>query len=168
MPPSHESGLAVSGRCGHDNDRKDAVQYVAGRIKPRPGQRLPRPGGGKQLALDYRVHVSFAVHTVECVVRVVVIRTYLTPNFGWVQLEPLQGNVDPRRLAWTSQKMADSNHITSNPPAQRANPQRELPDGTLGVISLGPAPICRGTAGGGEGNCPLWDGQITDATFPLL
>jgi len=137
-------------------------------FKPRPGQRLPRPGGGKQLALDYRVHVSFAVHTVECVVRVVVIRTYLTPNFGWVQLEPLHGNVGRRRLAWTSEKMADSNHITSNPPAQRANPQRELPDGTLGVISLGPAPICRGTAGGGEGNCPLWDGQITDATFPLL
>jgi hypothetical protein len=64
--------------------------------------------------------------------------------------------------------MADSNHITSNSPAQTANPQRELPDGTLGVISLGPAPICRGTAGGGEGNCPLWDGQIIDATLPLL
>src|SRR6266702_6778475 len=66
VPPSHESGLAVSGRCGHDDDRKDAVQYVAGRIKPRPRQRLPRPGGGKQLALDYRVHVSFAGHTLAC------------------------------------------------------------------------------------------------------
>src|SRR6267378_2078894 len=77
VPPSHESGLAVSGRCGHDNDRKDAVQHVAGRIKPRPGQRLPRPGGGKQLALDYRAIVSFAGHTLESV-RVVVIRTYLT------------------------------------------------------------------------------------------
>ena len=65
MSPSHESGLTVSGRCGYDNHRKDAVQHVAGRIKPRPGQRLPRPGGGKQLALDNRVHVSFAVHTVE-------------------------------------------------------------------------------------------------------
>jgi hypothetical protein len=21
-------------------------------------------------------------------------------------------------------------------------------------------------AGGGEGNCPLWDGHIVDATFP--
>src|SRR5258708_4347838 len=73
MPPSHEGGLAVSGRCGHDNDRKDAVQHVAGRIKPRPGQRVSRPGGGKQLALDYRVQVSFAVHTVASVVRVVVI-----------------------------------------------------------------------------------------------
>ena len=80
MPPSHEGGLAVSGRCRHDNDGKDAVQYVAGRIKPRPGQRLPRPGGGKQLALDYRVHVSIAGHALESVV--VVIRTYLTPNFG--------------------------------------------------------------------------------------
>jgi hypothetical protein len=82
VPPSHESGLAVSGRCGHDNDRKDAVQHVAGRIKPRPRQRLPRPGGGKQLALDYRVHVSFAGHTLESVLRVIVIWTYLTPNFG--------------------------------------------------------------------------------------
>src|SRR6266404_4108546 len=82
VPPSHESRLAVSGRCGHDNDRKDSVQHVAGRIKPWPGQRLPRPGGGKQLALDYWVHVSFAVHMVESVVRVVVIRTDLNPNFG--------------------------------------------------------------------------------------
>jgi hypothetical protein len=41
------------------------------------------------------VHVFFAVHTVESVVRVVGTRTYLTPNFGWVQLEPLQGKVDP-------------------------------------------------------------------------
>ena len=30
------------------------------------------------------------------------------------------------------------------------------------------APICRSTAGGGEGNCPLWDGHIIDATFPLV
>src|ERR1700688_1476540 len=82
VPPSHESGLAVSGRCGHDNDRKDAVQHVAGRIKPRPGQRLPRPRGWKQLALDYRVHVSFAGHALEPVLRVVAIWTYLTPNFG--------------------------------------------------------------------------------------
>src|ERR1700733_8327027 len=82
VPPSHESGLTVSGRCGHDNDRKDAVQHVAGRIKPRPGQRLPRPRGWKQLALDYRVHVSFAGHTLALVLRVQVIRTYLTPNFG--------------------------------------------------------------------------------------
>ena len=110
--------------------------------------------------------MSFAVHTVKSVVRIVGIRTYLTPNFGWVQLEPLQGKVDPHPLALTSQKMADSNQNTSNPPGQAANPQRELPDGTSGVISLGPAPICRGTAGGGEGNCPLWDGHIIDATFP--
>jgi hypothetical protein len=80
-----------------------------------------------------------------------------------VQLEPLQGKVDPRGLAWTSQKMADSNHITSNPLAQTANPQRVLPDDTPGII-----PICRNAAGGGEGNCPLWDGHIIDATFPLL
>src|ERR1700692_89558 len=79
VPPSHEGGLAVSGRCGQDNDLKDAVQHVAGRIKPRPGQRLPRPGGGKQLALDYRALVSFVGHTLEPVLRVVVIQTYLTP-----------------------------------------------------------------------------------------
>src|SRR5258708_39743104 len=65
VPPSHESGLAVSGRCGQDSDRKDAVQHVAGRIKPRPGQRLPRPGGGKQLALDYRGIVSLAGHALS-------------------------------------------------------------------------------------------------------
>ena len=81
MPPSHESGLAVSGRGGQDNDRKDAVQHVAGRIEPRPGQRFPRPGGGKQLALDYRVHVSVAGHTLGPVPRIVVIWTYLIPNF---------------------------------------------------------------------------------------
>jgi hypothetical protein len=28
------------------------------------------------------------------------------------------------------------------------------------------APICRNTADGSEGNCPLWDGHIIDATFP--
>jgi hypothetical protein len=106
------------------------------------------------------VHVSFAVHTVESVVRVVGIRTYLTPNFGWAQLEPLQGKVDLQ--------MADSNQNTSNPLGQTANPPRELPDGTSGVISLGSAPTCRGTAGGGEGNCPLWDGHIIDANFPLV
>src|ERR1700678_3856919 len=82
VPPSHESGLAVSGRCGHDNHLKDAVQHVAGRIKPRPGQRLPGPGGGKQLALDYRALVWFAGHTLGPVPRIVVIWTYLTPNFG--------------------------------------------------------------------------------------
>src|ERR1700732_5585075 len=78
VPPSHECGLAVSGRCGHDNDLKDAVQHVAGRIKPRPGQRLPRPGGGKQLALDYCAVVSVAGHMLEPVRRVVGIRLYLT------------------------------------------------------------------------------------------
>jgi hypothetical protein len=105
MPPSHESGLAVSGRCGHDNDRKDAVQHVAGRIKPRPGQRLPRPGGGKQLALDYRAFLSLVGHTLEPILRVVVMRTYLTLNFGQVQHEP------PRRLALAGQKMADRNQL---------------------------------------------------------
>jgi hypothetical protein len=59
--------------------------------------------------------------------------------------------------------MTDSNHITSNPLAQTANPQRVLPDRTSGII-----PICRNTAGGGEGNCALWDGHIIDATFPLV
>src|SRR5271170_1527948 len=70
MPSSHESGLAVSGRRSHDNHRKDAVQHVAGRVKPGPGQRLPGPGGGKQLALDYLALVWFAGHTREPVLRV--------------------------------------------------------------------------------------------------
>ena len=81
-----------------------------------------------------------------------------------MQLEALQGNVDPRRLAWTSQKMADSNHITSNPLAQTANPQRVLPDEAGRPIPLGD----REFAGGGEGNCPLWDGHVIDANFPLV
>ena len=79
-----------------------------------------------------------------------------------MQLEPLQGKVDPRRLALTSQKMADSNHITSNPLAQTANPEGVLPDRAGRPAPLGD----REFAGGGEGNCPLWDGQIIDATFP--
>jgi hypothetical protein len=34
--------------------------------------------------------------------------------------------------------MADSNQITSNPPALTANPRRMLSDGTSGIISFGP------------------------------
>jgi hypothetical protein len=75
-----------------------------------------------------------------------------------VQLERPQGKVDPRRIALTSQKMADTDHITSNSPAQTPIPQRALPDGQV--------PDDREFAGGGEGNCPLWDGQIIDAIFP--
>jgi hypothetical protein len=63
-----------------------------------------------------------------------------------------------------SQKMADSNHPTSNPPAQTANPQRVLPDGAGRPVPLGD----REFAGGGEGNCPLWYGNVIDATFPLV
>jgi hypothetical protein len=74
----------------------------------------------------------------------------------------MQGNVDPRRLALGSQKMADSNHTTSIPLAQTANPQRVVPDGAGRPVPLGD----REFAGGGEGNCPLWDGHIIDATFP--
>jgi hypothetical protein len=60
--------------------------------------------------------------------------------------------------------MADSNKITSNPVAQTANPQRVWLDG-----AERPAPLTdREFAGGGEGNCPLWDGHIIDATFPLV
>ena len=80
-----------------------------------------------------------------------------------MQLEPLQGKVDPRRLALTGQKMADSNQITSNPLAQTANPQR-VSDGAGRPVPLGE----RESAGGGEGNCPLWYGHIIDATFPLV
>ena len=79
-----------------------------------------------------------------------------------MQLEPLQGKVDPGRLTWTSQKMADSNQITSNPLAQTANPGHVLPDGAGRPVPLGD----REFAGGGEGNCPLWDGHIIDATYP--
>ena len=57
--------------------------------------------------------------------------------------------------------MADSNHTTSIPLAQTANPQRVLPDGTGRHVPLGD----REFAGGGEGSCPLWDGHIIDATF---
>jgi hypothetical protein len=62
--------------------------------------------------------------------------------------------------------MPDGNQITLNPVVQTADPQRVLPEGSSGIISLGPAPVCRNTAGGGEGDCPLWDGHIIDATFP--
>jgi hypothetical protein len=81
-----------------------------------------------------------------------------------VQLEPLQGNVDPRRLPLISQKMADSNHITSNPLAQTANPEDVLPDRAGRPAPLGD----REVASGGEGNCPLWYGHIIDATFPVV
>ena len=81
-----------------------------------------------------------------------------------MQLEPLQGKVDPHRLALTSQKMADSNQTTSNPPGQTANPQCEFPDGAGLPVPLGDSEF----AGGGEGNCPLWYGHIIDATFPLV
>jgi len=60
--------------------------------------------------------------------------------------------------------MTDSNQISSNPPAQTANPQRVLPDGARRPVPLGDHEF----AGGGEGNCPLWDGHIIDATFPLV
>jgi hypothetical protein len=61
--------------------------------------------------------------------------------------------------------MADNYQPTSKPIAQTADPQRVFPDGTPGIIA---ASICRGTPGDGEGNCPLWDGHIIDATFPLV
>ena len=81
-----------------------------------------------------------------------------------MQLEPLQGKVDPRRLALRSQKMADTDRLTSNPQARTADPQRVLPDGAGRPVPLDD----RKLAGGGEGNCPLWDGHIIDATFPLV
>jgi hypothetical protein len=57
-----------------------------------------------------------------------------------VQLEPLEGKVDFRRLL-EKQKMAGRNHITAKPVAQMANPPRMLPDGTSGVVSA-PSPPC--------------------------
>jgi hypothetical protein len=81
--------------------------------------------------------------------------------------------------------MADNYQPTSKPIAQTADPQRVFPDGTPGIISFGPYTILatlrrleragrlvpsgdREFAGDGEGNCPLWDGHIIDATFPLV
>ena len=57
--------------------------------------------------------------------------------------------------------MADSNQITSDPPAQTAGLQRVLPDG-----AGRPGPLSDGEFAGGEGNCRLWYGHIIDATFP--
>jgi hypothetical protein len=59
--------------------------------------------------------------------------------------------------------MVDSDEITSNPPAQRANTQRVSPDGTGQPVPLGDRELA-----GGEGTCPLWDGHIIDAIFPLV
>jgi hypothetical protein len=79
-----------------------------------------------------------------------------------VQHEPPHGKVEQRPIE--KQKMADSNQITSNPVVQTADPLLELPDGTSEIIR-----ICRNTgAGGGKGHCPLWDGHIIDAAFPLV
>jgi hypothetical protein len=58
--------------------------------------------------------------------------------------------------------MADSNQITLNPVVQTADPQRVLPEGTGRPVPLSD----REFAGRGEGNCPLWEGHIIDATFP--
>jgi hypothetical protein len=60
--------------------------------------------------------------------------------------------------------MADSNLITLNPVAHTANPQRVLPDGAGRPVPLGD----REFVVVGEGNCPLWDGHIIDATLPLV
>ena len=77
-----------------------------------------------------------------------------------MQLEPLQGKLDPCPLE--KSKMADSNKITLNPVVQAAEPQSVLPGGSSEII-----PICRNTgAGGGESRCSLWEGRIIDATFP--
>jgi hypothetical protein len=67
--------------------------------------------------------------------------------------------------------MPDTDQIGSNPLAQTANPQRVLPDGTSGInsgwlVPLGDRESAREFAGGGEDNCPLWDGHIIDATVP--
>jgi hypothetical protein len=52
-------------------------------------------------------------------------------------------------------KMADCDHLApKNPPAPTATPPRVLPE---------PSPD-----GDSEGNCPLWNGHIIDATFPLV
>ena len=56
--------------------------------------------------------------------------------------------------------MADSEHLASNPPAQTAIPQHEQAER--------PVPLRDHIASDGGGNCPLWDGHIIDATFPLV
>jgi hypothetical protein len=63
--------------------------------------------------------------------------------------------------------VADSNQITSNPPAQTANPQGVSPDEAERAQRSDPLGD-HGFAGVGEGNCPLWYGHIIDATFPLV
>jgi len=59
--------------------------------------------------------------------------------------------------------MTDSKQIAANPLAQRANPQRVSPDGTGQPVPLGDREVA-----GGESTCPLWDGHIIDAVFPLV
>jgi hypothetical protein len=72
--------------------------------------------------------------------------------------------------------MADGKHI-SNPPAQAETPQQVSTDGTSAAVEearlrgdshghVVHAPTSRDAAGEQEGNCPLWDGQIIDATLP--
>jgi hypothetical protein len=79
-----------------------------------------------------------------------------------VQHEPPHGKVDLRPIE--KEKMADRNQITLNPVVQTGDTQSELPGGTSEIIR-----ICRNSAaGGGEDRCPLWDGHIIDAAFPLM
>jgi hypothetical protein len=66
-----------------------------------------------------------------------------------------------------SQKMPDTDQIGSDPPAATADPRRVLPDVASGINSGRRVPLGdRDFAGGGEDNCPLWDGHIIDTTVP--
>jgi hypothetical protein len=60
--------------------------------------------------------------------------------------------------------MADNDQLTSKPIARTADAQRVSPDGPGQPVPSGD----RELAGDGEGNCPLWDAHIIDATFPLV
>jgi ATP/maltotriose-dependent transcriptional regulator MalT len=74
------------------------------------------------------------------VIRVEVLLTYLTPNFGWVQLARLQGKVDLRRFALTGQQMAESKHIreilSMHPSREPAVSRRALPSFELNHAAM--------------------------------
>jgi hypothetical protein len=63
--------------------------------------------------------------------------------------------------------MADSQQLNSDPLALTAEPECVLPDGNPGIASA-KLPASGNIPGGDDGDCPLWEGHIIDATFPLV
>jgi hypothetical protein len=62
--------------------------------------------------------------------------------------------------------MADSDHVFSNHLAQNASPRRLSCDGAGQPVQSSDREFAGD--GDGDGNCPLWDGHIIDAIFPLV